>query len=376
LDALSNREGSLMMRILHLVLAPRLSGAEVLAKGLAVHQRRKGNVVCVTSLLPEHGDFAQLRSELADGDVTCRFPSKRLRVAGKLWHLYQVIRAMRPDVIFAHATIPAFYARALPIGVPIVYVMHSATNDFERRLFRRVERILSTRARAVVGVSRTNVDDYVATVGRHPLMIVIPNGVDPSRFLREAQPSSGAARVPQIVQIGRYTSVKNQLQTVRAFAEVVREVPDARLVLCGVIEDPAYHAAVIELAQELGLGKSIVVEGPRSDVCKMLVEASAFAMPSRSEGHSIAFLEALASGIPVVASTIEPFAFAKEFPGVQLVDTNDTATYARALLMALRQRRVARELKGLTLQDSAERYLDVAHQVVRRRDAVSLSSDS
>jgi glycosyltransferase involved in cell wall biosynthesis len=364
-----------MMRILHLVLAPRLSGAEVLAKGLAVHQRREGNVVCVTSLLPEHGDFAQLRSELVESDVACRFPSKRLGVAGKLWHLYQVIRAMRPDVIFAHATIPAFYVRALPIGAPIVYVMHSATNDFERRLFRRVERILSMRARAVIGVSRTNVDDYVATVGPHPLMIVIPNGVDPSPFLREAQPA-GAALAPQIVQIGRYTSVKNQLQTVRAFAEVVREVPDARLVLCGVIEDPAYHAFVVELAQKLRLGESIVVEGPRSDVCKMLVEANAFAMPSHSEGHSIAFLEALASGIPVVASTIEPFAFAKDFPGVQLVDTNDTAAYARALVIALRQRRVTRELKGLTLQDSAQRYLEVARQVVRRRDAVSLPSDS
>jgi glycosyltransferase involved in cell wall biosynthesis len=363
------------MRILHLVLAPRLSGAEVLAKELAVHQRREGNVVCVASLLPEHGDFAPLRSELADSDVACRFPRKRHSIAGKLWHLYQVVRAMRPDVIFAHATIPAFYVRALPIGAPIVYVMHSATNDFERRLFRRVERILSARARAVVGVSRTNVEDYRANVGPHPHMIVIPNGVDPSRFLRLARPED-AARAPQIVQIGRYTSVKNQLQTVRAFAEVVREAPDARLVLCGVIEDPAYHAAVVELARELRLDKSIVVEGPRTDVDKLLAEASVFAMPSHSEGHSIAFLEALASGIPVVASTIAPFAFAKDFPGVQLVDTNDTASYARALLGALGQCRVLRELKGLTLQDSAERYLAVARQVTRPRSAMTLSSDS
>jgi L-malate glycosyltransferase len=362
------------MRILHLVLAPRLSGAEVLAKDLAVHQRREGNVVCVASLLPEHGDFAPLRRELAESGVACRFPRKRHSIAGKLWHLYQVIRAMQPDVIFAHATIPAFYVRTLPVGAPIVYVMHSATNDFERRLFRRVERILSARAQAVVGVSRTNVDDYVANVGPHPLMIVIPNGVDPSRFLR-ATPPEGAGRTPQIVQIGRYTSVKNQLQTIRAFAEVLREAPDARLVLCGVIEDPDYHAAVVELAHELGLSESVIVEGPRTDVDKILAEASVFAMPSHSEGHSIAFLEALASGIPVVASTIAPFAFAKDFPGVQLIDTNDTATYARALVVALGQRRAVRELKGLTLQDSAERYLAVARQVVRRRGAVSLSSD-
>jgi glycosyltransferase involved in cell wall biosynthesis len=364
MDAVSNGKGQ-MMRILHLVLAPRLSGAEVLATELALHQRAEDHHVSLTSLLPAHDDFEQLRRELAQGDVPCRFPLKRHGMAGKLWHLYRVIRIVRPDVIFAHATIPAFYVRALPIATPIVYIMHSATNDFERNLFRRVERILSARARAVVGVSRTNVDDYIAMVGPHPHMIVIPNGVDPARFLHHA-PAEVSGGAPQIVQIGRYTAIKNQLQTVRAFAQVIREVPDARLLLCGVIEDHAYHAQVIELVATLGLTHAVAIEGSRTDVSRMLAQASAFAMPSHSEGHSIGFLEALASGIPVVANTIEPFRFANDFPGVQLVDTDDTAAYASALVAALNQSRVQRELTGLTLKDSAERYLDVARKVVRQ----------
>jgi len=208
------------------------------------------------------------------------------------------------------------------------------------------------------------VDDYLAMVGPHPHMIVIPNGVDPSRFLHPA-PATVSDAAPQIVQIGRYTAIKNQLQTVRAFADVLREVQDARLVLCGVIEDPGYHAQVIELVKRLGLTSSVVIEGPRTDVSHMLAEASVFAMPSQSEGHSIGFLEALASGIPVVANAIKPFCFAKDFPGVQLVDTNDTRAYTSALLAALNQSRVQRELTGLTLKDSAERYLAVARQVVR-----------
>ena len=78
--------------------------------------------------------------------------------------------AFAPDVIFAHATIPSFYARALPLSVPVVYVMHSATNDFERPLFRRVEHILSGRARAVIGVSRKRSRRLRAAIGRHPSM--------------------------------------------------------------------------------------------------------------------------------------------------------------------------------------------------------------
>ncbi|TDN67440.1 glycosyltransferase family 4 protein [Paraburkholderia sp. BL10I2N1] len=350
------------MRILHLVWAPRLSGAEVLAKDLAIHQRNHGDTVGLTSLLPQQDDFAQLRAELETHEIACVFPERMPSNVGKLWHLYKVIRQFKPDVLIAHATIPAFYARALPTRVPVIYVMHSAVNDFERSLFRCVERLLSRRARAVIGVSETSVKEYVATIGRHPLMQVIPNGVDTTRFVCTTS-AENWSRAPQIVQIGRYNAIKNQLQTVRAFAEVTKRIADVRLLLIGVIEDSAYFAQVQDLVRELGLEDRAIVDGPRSDISRLLSDSSVFAMPSLSEGHSIAFLEALATGIPVVASTIEAFAFARDFPGVQLVDTADTSAYAQAFLNALRQPRVERALKGLTLNDTAEQYLAIARRV-------------
>lgn len=357
------------MRILHLVLAPRLSGAEVLAKDLAIHQRMHGDAVAIASLLPQHDDFGALRAELDGHAVTCLFPARTHGSLGKLWHLYQVIRRFKPDVLLAHATIPAFYARALPVRVPVIYVMHSAANDFERSLFRRVERVLSRRARAVVGVSEANLKDYVAAIGRHPLMQVIPNGVDTRRFVCTAgAASSGKDGAAQIVQIGRYNAVKDQLQTVRAFAEAARVVTDARLLLVGVIEDRAYFAAVNALVNELGLAGRVIVDGPREDVSRLLAESRVFAMPSRSEGHSIAFLEALATGIPVVASRIDAFGFARDFPGVQLLDTTDTVAYGHALVGALHEPRVERSLDGLTLNDTARQY-----QAITRRVAGALA---
>lgn len=354
------------MRILHLVLEPRLSGAEVLAKDLAIHQQRDGSVVGVTALMPERPDFAPFTRDLANHGVECVFPLRRSKLPGKLMHLAGVLRRFRPDVVFAHATIPAFYARALPSTVPVIYVMHSAVNDFDRALFRHVERVLSSRARAVIGVSPANMRDYTNAVGGHPLMTMIPNGVDTSRFAFEDRPRIDGTPA-QIVQIGRYTSVKNQLQTVHAFSEVARQISDVRLQLYGVVEDPAYLAAVKDLVRKLGLEERVSVDGPHTDISGVLGASNVFAMPSRSEGHSIAFLEALASGIPVVASTITPFQFAKMQPGVQLVDTDDTAAYAAALLGALTQPRVRRSLTGLTLQDTAQRYLAVAHQVTAAR---------
>ncbi|AXE91448.1 glycosyltransferase family 4 protein [Paraburkholderia sp. DD10] len=350
------------MRVFHLVLAPRLSGAEVLAKDLAIDQCADGMAVCVASLMPVHADFVPLQNELEGHGVQCWFPARRHRAARKLWNLLVAVRRFRPDVIFAHATIPSFYARALPLRVPVVYVMHSATNDFERPLFRRIEHVLSGRARVVIGVSQQGLTDYVQAIGPHPAMTVVPNGVDLARFAFTDGVESGG-RAPQIVQIGRYASVKNQLLTVRAFSEVLKRVDDARLVLYGVVEDPDYQRAVIELAKQLGVAERVVVAGPRTDIATVLSESNVFVMPSRSEAHSVAFLEALASGVPIVASRIPSFAFANGFPGVQLVDTDDVQCYANAVIVALGQARAQRSLVGLTLRDTAARYRAIAQQV-------------
>ncbi|HZZ10010.1 MAG TPA: glycosyltransferase [Paraburkholderia sp.] len=349
------------MRVFHLVLAPRLSGAEVLAKDLAIDQSAEGMAVCMASLMPTHAEFVPLQEELQQHGVACLFPRRTHRLFGKLWNLFRAVRRFRPDVIFAHATIPSFYARALPLGVPVVYVMHSATNDFERPLFRHVEHILSGRARAVIGVSQQGVADYAQAIGPHPSMTVVPNGVDLARFAFTEGPARHDA--PQVVQIGRYASVKNQLLTVHAFSEVLKKVKDARLVLYGVIEDPDYQRKVIERVRELGLADCVIVAGPRTDVASVLSESNVFVMPSRSEAHSVAFLEALASGIPIVASQIPSFAFAYGYPGVQLIDTDDIPCYADAVVAALAQARAQRSLAGLTLSDTAARYRAIAQQV-------------
>ncbi|WP_345813047.1 glycosyltransferase family 4 protein [Paraburkholderia sp. PREW-6R] len=350
------------MRVFHLVLAPRLSGAEVLAKDLALDQSAEGMAVCVASLSPAHADFQSLQDELTGHGVQCWFPRRRHRPLRKLWNLFAAVRRFRPDVIFAHATIPSFYARSLPLGVPVVYVMHSATNDFERPLFRRIEHILSGRARMVIGVSQQGVTDYVQAIGAHPSMTVVPNGVDLARFAFTDGVDCND-RPPLVVQIGRYAAVKNQLLTVRAFSEVLKQVEGARLALYGVVEDPDYQRAVIDLTKELGVEDRVTVAGPRTDVATLLSEASVFVMPSRSEAHSVAFLEALASGVPIVASKIPAFAFANGFPGVQLVDTDDLRSYVDAVVTALGQKRAQRSLAGLTLRDTADRYRAIAQQV-------------
>ncbi len=363
------------MRILQLILTPRLSGAEMLVKGIAIDHQHSGHTVCVASLLPPHCDFAPAVSELAAHGVTCQFPARRYERFGRLLFLYRAIRHFKPDVIFAHSTIPALYVRVLPVRAPIVWVMHSGLNDFlGNNLLQRAEQILSLRAKAVIGVSQKNIDEYMTTIGPHPALFVVPNGVDAARFRNalnaESFATAGASvidgSVPskRIVQIGRYIPEKGYLETLRAFKCMLDSEPDARLLFCGVTENRAYHSAVITLVDELGIASRVEIKGPESDVAAILRTSSVYAMPSRFEAHSVGFLEALASGIPIVANAIPAFRFACNWPGVQLVDTTDSDQYGRALAAALGEPRTQRSLDGMTLEDTAERYLAIARQVI------------
>jgi glycosyltransferase involved in cell wall biosynthesis len=354
------------MRILQVILAPRLSGAEVLAKGVAIGHQHGGHSVCIASLMPEHDDYKHISAELRAQGVECIFPGKSLGKLGRLLFLHRAIRSFKPDIIFAHATIPAIYVRLLPTRVPIVWVMHSGANDFANRALLRAERLLSSRAKAVIGVSQKQIDNYVQEIGTHPSMIVVPNGVDVSRFSDETLSAVPVAR-KQIVQVGRYIPEKNQLQTVEAFARVARAEPDARLLLCGVIENLDYHKAVVDRVAELGLKDRVSIEGPQTNVAQILRASTVYAMPSSFEAHSVGFLEALASGIPVVANAIPSFAFADSFSSVQLLDTADIDAYGRALLAALTQPRTTRPLNGFTLQTTADRYLAIARDVLNLR---------
>jgi glycosyltransferase involved in cell wall biosynthesis len=355
-----------------------LSGAEILAKGLAIQHRESGHEVCITSMLPQLADFDHSRSELAAAGVLCDFPQSPQGRIGRLTHLWRSIREFRPDVIIAHATLAALYVRLLPVGAPVVYVMHSGSNDFANPKLKWAERMLSHRAKAVVGVSAQNTRDYLREVGPHPLVTVIPNGVDLPRFQREASESTPVYRTAsqQIVQLGRYVVDKGQLDTIHAFDIVLQQEPDARLVLYGVIEDRAYHEMAMNLVQRLNLNERVTLCGPASNVPAILQASQVFAMPSLREAHSIGFLEALASGIPVVASRIAAFEFAGDFPGVSLVDTQDASTYARALLHALRAPRAQRALDGYTLRDTAESYLKIAQAVSDVRGIATGSSIS
>jgi sugar transferase (PEP-CTERM/EpsH1 system associated) len=274
-------------------------------------ERYRHAIVCLT----EHTEF---RARLARDDVSLHALHKRPgNDAGLYWRLWQCLRALAPDVVHTRnlATLEALLPAACA-GVRLrVHGEHGWDLDDlhgTRRRYRLLRRALSPLVSQHVTVSR----DLSVWLQREldvPARRItqIYNGVDTQRFRpadgeREGLPPGFAAPGTIVLgAIGRMTGIKDPLTLVRAFIELLATEPDARvrlrLVLVG--DGPERERARRALA-EAGAAELAWLPGTRDDVPRLLRAMDVFVLSSLNEGISNTILEAMASGVPVVATRV------------------------------------------------------------------------
>jgi len=131
----------------------------------------------------------------------------------------------------------------------------------------------------------------------------IYNGIDPTPWFALA-PHQRRAGEFKIVTVGNVRRVKGHDVLIRAAAELRRDFPGAQVQIAGEILDQDYFLELQNLIRELGLEYRVIFAGGVSDLCSFLGGADLFVLPSRSEGFSNAIVEAMAAGLPVVASDV------------------------------------------------------------------------
>nr|WP_303652884.1 glycosyltransferase [Paludisphaera mucosa] len=174
-------------------------------------------------------------------------------------------------------------------------VAWQAKGNFGARIARRCKR-----ADALVAISPPVRAELVDAGYDEATIHDLPNGVPiPSRAWQRRE---GWQRSPRAIFVGRLAPEKGLDTLVRAWPIVRETFPEARLTLVG--EGPE-RPGLDRLARELGLaGPAFAMPGPSADVEDELRGADLFVLPSTEEGMSIALMEAMALGVPVVASAI------------------------------------------------------------------------
>ncbi len=170
--------------------------------------------------------------------------------------------------------------------------------NFGRRIGARCKR-----ADAFVAISRAIARELVAAGYDASRIHSLPNGVPVPNDPWQRRPEWRAA--PRAVYVGRLAPEKGLSTLLRAWPAVLKIHSRARLTLLGEgPERERLEAEVRSLGLSLGTDQAVELPGAVSDVTCALRNADLFVLPSREEGMSIALLEAMALGIPLVASSI------------------------------------------------------------------------
>jgi len=241
---------------------------------------------------------------------------------------------------------------------------HSHNTAYEPNLVGTLDRLMSSRFNSGLTHRFACSQKAGEMLFGHSPFTVIPNGIDTARFAAFDPVQRAALRRELGVaenelllgHVGRFTAQKNHPGLLRIFAEIRRRIPQARLLLLGG-GAPDYIAQMKSLADQLGLGGSVLFAGVRSMVHTYYQAMDAFLLPSLFEGLPVVLIEAQTAGLPCfVSDTVDTgAAFARK---VQFLPLDDAPAWAEAIAGSdLRRDEDAEaqaEAAGYTIRTSAK----------------------
>lgn len=225
-----------------------------------------------------------------------------------LLKLNKILEEEKIDIVHAHGTRAAFYIGILSLIKPIkfVYTVHGfsyrrGVKTLKNQLSMQVERFIANKSKKVISVSDTDRKDAIQIgILKQSNSTTIYNSVDDKEFLKKKILNFNKETI-KICTIGRFVEQKGYEYLIKAIPEIIKKKPNSEFILIG---DGPLKNEMEYLSKELGVNQYIKFLGYRNDVSKILVNSDIFVLPSLWEGLPISVIEALASKVPVVATSV------------------------------------------------------------------------
>ena len=289
------------MKVIQVIPAFRLAGAEVMCENLCVALKNAGVDVIAVSLYSENTaitdrlDKKGVRIEYLD-----KKPGFDASVIIKLVHLF---KKEKPDVVHTHiyASKYALPAAAI-VGVKKkIHTVHSMAQKEQGSLGKKVNTFLYRHCGVVPVALSSEVKKSIGEVYglQESIIPVVYNGIDLSKCIRKNDYEANG--VFTIVHVGRFMKVKNHKTLIRAFAKKTKKKESIRLQLLGEGE---LLDEMKDYAEKLKVADKVEFLGLQSNVYPYLNKADVFCLPSEYEGVPMTLIEAMGTGLPIVASNV------------------------------------------------------------------------
>lgn len=289
------------MKIVQVMPEFGLAGAETMCETLTYELRSLGHEVVVISLYDYH---SAITDRMENAGVRIYYLHKKsgldLSMIRKIW---KVLREIKPDVVHTHLY-SAQYAVPASILAGVkrrVHTVHNLAKQENGRMARNLNKFFfkfcHLKLVALSDLVRGSiVREYKTKVDCIP---VVFNGVDLSKCLPKTE--YRATESFKIVHIGRFSQQKNHLGLLQAFRLFCSKHPESQLWLIG---DGEKRAEIQEWVCENGLTQNVRFLGLQTSVYRYLHEADLFTLPSHYEGMPMTLIEAMGTGLPIVATAV------------------------------------------------------------------------
>ncbi|MBR4479506.1 MAG: glycosyltransferase family 4 protein [Bacteroidales bacterium] len=198
--------------------------------------------------------------------------------------------------------------------------------------------VQSSIEKKVLSFSNTVIVDteYVAQAIRtyhlrkEPKMIVIPQGIDETYFDIECSPNSKL-----VLSVGSISKRKGHLFLIQAFEKAAEELKDIHLIICGVLTDKAYFEELKDYVSRLSCKDriSFMLNVPKEKLIELYSQAHVFALHTQEESQGIVFVEAMAAGLPVVATRVGGVSYVINDSCGYLSDYGDIVSFSKSMVL-------------------------------------------
>jgi len=278
-----------------------LAGTEIATYNLADHLTRRGHEV---HIITSHDvGLPELSEENGFYVHRIAWPKIRFIGIGTFWvRIFLKIREIRPDIVHAQSlgiAIPALISKRM-LSIPYVVWGQGTDIYLPERFTQMTSRLILQNADATLALTEGMKRKMQEICERE--VSVVPNGINLERFSSSSEDKKGSS-AKTIIFVGRLHPVKGIQYLIEAMAIVHQEMPDVKLVIVG---DGVERSRLEELAERLNLDGCIQFAGQISQerIPRVMHQADVFALSSLTEGLPVVLLEAMAAGLPIVATNV------------------------------------------------------------------------
>lgn len=345
------------IKVLHIILELGPGGVEKFLVDFMLNYDKEKFDISVVSLLPREDSIFEKILDDNKVDVTYLNMTPWIYDIRVLFQLNKIIKEKKPDILHVHLFMTRFtFLPAILNKVPVkIHTVHIPANKEASGIFRFIQSIAYKKGKFIPIAISKSVEESIKVNHHIENTKLIYNGIDLKKFNvhHEIDGDKNNSECINIINVARFMPEKNQKLLIDVLYILSKRYTNIKLRLVG---NGKTKNEILRKVNKLGLEDKVEFLGARNDIPELLNKSDIFLLSSNYEGFCLVIVEAMACGLPVVATNVGAIPeIIKDRENGLLVKPNDPDEFAKAIIEIIENKDMRKMISSNAIND-AKKY--------------------